>query len=227
MIIAVTRLKEKAGKDESLCKKYGHDCRTVSPMEARIYKDKVLEFAEKANKNEFDCIFFTSALPAEAIGPLLKRWPRVVAIGPQTAKTLQGFGISCEILPNFYSRDFVPFLGDWIYGKKIGLPRADVLNPALISAIEDNGGIAMETPIYALEPSNKELLLTECDAILFTSANSFTYSIWDKKSDIIPVAIGDITAQRMIEAGVKPKVVGDGSLEGTLKALNDYIAGRQ
>lgn len=223
MMIAVTRLKEKAGKDTELCKKYGHTCRIVSPMEAKVYTDRVLDFAARVNRNEFDCIFFTSALPAQSIGPLLERWPRVVAIGPQTAKTLSDFGIECETLPTFYSRDFAPYLGDWIYGKHIGIPRAEVPNPALISAIEDKGGIADEFFIYALEPTDRELSLNGCDAILFTSANSFTYSVWDKETDIIPVAIGDVTAQRMREDGVKPLVVGDGSLEGTLAALNEYL----
>lgn len=226
MIIAVTRLKEKAGKDDMLCKKYGHECRIVSPMKASVYTDKVVEFAERVNKNEFDCLFFTSALPAEAVGPLLQKWPRVVAIGPQTAKTLKDLGIDCETLPAFYSRDFVPSLGKWIYGKKIGIPRADVPNPGLISAIEESGGICIEVPVYALLPSNEKLALDECEAILFTSANSFTYSVWERKDGIIPVAIGDVTAQRMIQGGVKPLVTGDGSLEGTLIALNEYIKSR-
>ena len=58
MIIAVTRLKEKAGKDTELCKKYGHSCRIVSPMEAKVYTDRVVDFAARVNRNEFDCIFF-------------------------------------------------------------------------------------------------------------------------------------------------------------------------
>lgn len=223
MMIAVTRLREKAGKDDELCKKYGHKCLTVSPMEAKIYTDRVEEFAAGVNRGDFDCIFFTSALPAQAIGPLLERWPRVVAIGPQTAKTLQNFGIDCEILPTYYSRDFVPYLGDWIYGKRIGIPRAEVPNPGLISAVEDNGGIVTEVAIYSLEPTKERLALEGCDVILFTSANSFTYSVWDKNMDIIPVAIGDVTGQRMMESGVKPLVTGDGSLEGTLMALNEYL----
>ena len=223
MMIAVTRLREKAGKDDELCKKYGHNCRIVSPMEAEIYTDRVEEFAAGVNKGDFDCIFFTSALPAQAIGPLLKRWPRVVAIGPQTAKTLKGFGIDCETLPTFYSRDFVPYLGNWIYGKRIGIPRAEVPNPGLISAVEDKGGIVTEVAIYSLVPTKERLALEGCDVILFTSANSFTYSVWDKSIDIIPVAIGDVTGQRMTESGIVPLVKGDGSLEGTLLALNEYL----
>ena len=38
------------------------------------------------------------------------------------------------------------------------------------------------------------------------------------------MAIGDITAAAMRAGGTVPTVVGDGSLEGSLKALNDYLA---
>jgi uroporphyrinogen-III synthase len=227
MLIAVTRLKEKAGKDNDLCKKYGHSCRIVSPMEAEVYTDRVVEFADKVNKNEYDCIFFTSALPAKSIGPLLRRWPRVIAIGPQTAKTLKEFGIDCEMLPAFYSRDFAPYLGDWIRGKKIGIPRAAVPNPKLMEAIKESGGIPCEVHIYSLKPVNKKLDLEGCGAVLFTSANSFSYSVWNKDSGIIPIAIGEITAERMKEGGVSPSVTGDGSLEGTLSALNEYLKNKE
>jgi uroporphyrinogen-III synthase len=39
----------------------------------------------------------------------------------------------------------------------------------------------------------------------------------------MPAAIGEITAERMKAGGVTPVVVGDGSLEGTLVALNAYL----
>jgi uroporphyrinogen-III synthase len=38
------------------------------------------------------------------------------------------------------------------------------------------------------------------------------------------IAIGDITAAAMRAGGVNPVVIGDGSLEGTMVALNDYLA---
>ncbi len=37
------------------------------------------------------------------------------------------------------------------------------------------------------------------------------------------MAIGDITAAAMRKAGTEPVVVGDGSLEGSLRALNAYL----
>lgn len=225
MRIAVTRLREKAGKDAETCRKFGHECYTVSPLIANVYKDAVRDFVTEANRGEFDCIFFTSALPAQLIGPLLQVRPRIVAIGPQTAKTLTDMGFDCETLPDFYSRSFAPYLGDWIWGKKIGIPRAYVPNPELISSIEDKGGLAAETRIYGLEATGDKLDLSGADAILFTSAGSFKNATWDKDIKILRIAIGDVTGRAMKLGGCPPDVRGDGSLEGTLEALNRYIEG--
>ena len=223
MLIAITRLREKSGKDNEMCGKYGHECRIVSPMKAELYPENIRNFVDKANSGAFDCIFFTSALPAQSVTPLLDdtgRKARIVAIGPQTAKTVESFGVKCETLTSFYSNEFTSYLGDWIKGKNIGIPRADVPNPHLISGIQDAGGNVFETPIYALIASNEPLDLSGGDVILFTSANSFTYSVWDRSKPIIAAAIGEVTAKRMKDDGVMPTVIGDGSLEGTLKALN-------
>lgn len=225
MIIAVTRLPEKAGRDKATCAEYGHTCRIVSPLTAEIYDNQILAFTLEANQGAFDCIFFTSALPAERIAPLLRTEARIIAIGPQTAKTLMDAGLSAETLPAFYSRDFVPYLGRWIEGKSIGIPRADVPNPELITAIEEAGGSAYEYRCYGLVPTNIPLDLEGTDAIMFTSANSFTMAVWERHSSIIPIAIGDITAAAMRKGRVEPLVTGDGSLAGTLEELNRYVRG--
>jgi uroporphyrinogen-III synthase len=117
----------------------------------------------------------------------------------------------------------VPFLGEWIRGKHIGIPRADVPNPSLINAITAAGGIPHEFRCYGLAPTGESLFIEEADAILFTSAMSFTEAVWTWRPDILVIAIGDITAEAMREGGINPAVVGDGSLEGTMMALNNYL----
>ena len=122
MKIAITRLPEKADTDQALCMQYGHECLIVSPLEATAYEGKCREFLTAANRGDFDCIFFTSALPARYLAPELKTDARVIAIGPQTARTLAESGITSEILPTHYSRDFAPYLGEWLRGKTVGIP---------------------------------------------------------------------------------------------------------
>lgn len=227
MQIAVTRLAEKGKTDQALCEKYGHTVRIVSPLKAELRASMVQTFVLAANDGDFDAVFFTSAYPAKHVGMMLERditkKCRVIAIGPQTAKILHELGIAAETLPSFYSRDFVPYLGEWIEGKRIGIPRADVPNPDLINAIENAGGMAFEYRCYGLVPTGELLDLEGSDVVLFTSANSFSKARLPDLSGVIPIAIGEITAERMKAGGVTPVVIGDGSLEGTLIALNAYL----
>ncbi|OPY38954.1 MAG: uroporphyrinogen-III synthase [Methanoregula sp. PtaU1.Bin051] len=226
MKIAITRLAGKEGSDPERCRRFGHDCYSVYPLRSAIREDIVDAFVDAVDRNTFDCIFFTSALPATIIAPRLNRFPRVIAIGPRTAAVLQQYDIECETLKSFYSKDFVPYLGEWISGKRIGIPRADVPNPALMEAIKDAGGIAEEFRCYELTPTEEPLCLTAADALLFTSAMSFEKAVFAPRPELLIMAIGEVTAEKMRRAGVEPGVVGDGSLEGTLIALNTYLRRR-
>lgn len=224
MKIAVTRLAGKEKSDAARCAASGHTCYSVHPLRSAIREDEIAAFIDAADRGEFDCIFFTSALPATIIAPRMGRFPRVIAIGPQTAKELRGHDIDCEVLTSFYSRDFVPYLGNWIRGKKIGIPRADVPNPGLMDAITAAGGIPAEFRCYSLEPTGSELDLAGAGAVLFTSAMSFRKAVWTPRPGLLVMAIGKITAGAMRTGGTDPAVIGDGSLEGTLGALNAYLA---
>jgi uroporphyrinogen-III synthase len=227
MKIAVTRLAGKEKEDAARCAQFGHSCYSIHPLRSEMRPNQIAAFIEAVDRGEFDCLFFTSALPAKIIAPLLKKIPRIVAIGPQTAKELEHFGIPSETLTSFYSRDFVPYLGEWIKGKHIGIPRAEVPNPALMNAISAAGGVPHEFRCYGLEPTGEVLNLDGADAILFTSAMSFAKAVWTTHPDLLVMAIGDITAAAMRRAGINPAVVGDGSLEGSLRALNEYINGQE
>lgn len=225
MKIAVTRLKGKEKSDASRCRAYGHECYSVHPLRSELREQEITAFLDAAG--EFDCIFFTSALPAKIIAPRLSprlsASARVIAIGPQTAKELREYHVECETLTSFYSRDFVPYLGDWIRGKRIGIPRADVPNQNLLDAITNAGGIVREFRCYGLEPTGENLPLDDADAILFTSAMSYAKARWTPRDTLLVMAIGEITAAAMNVGGTVPTVVGDGSLEGSLSALNAYL----
>ena len=222
MKIAVTRLAGKEKRDKARCAALGHACYSVHPLRSEIKKEVVSGFVKAAEGGEFDCIFFTSALPAKILAPLLEKTPRVIAIGPETARELSRCGITSETLPGYYSRDFVPYLGDWIREKTIGLPRADVPNAPLIDAITKAGGIPREFRCYQLAPTHEPLDLCRAEAVLFTSAMSYTKAIWTPRPDLLVMAIGEITARAMMCGGTVPAIIGDGSLEGTLTTLNEF-----
>ncbi len=226
MKIAITRLENKAAGDRALCAAYGHDCYTVSPLRAELREERIDAFIEAVHRGEFDCLFFASALPAALIAPRLERWPRVIAIGPKTAEALRASGIDAEVLPSFYSRAFAPYLGDWLRGRTVGIPRADLPNPELIEAIVAAGGRVREERVYALVPTGTELEVGDADALLFTSAMSYREARWQPRGGLLLIAIGTTTADAMRAGGHPPAVVGDGSLAGTLEALNRCVEGR-
>ncbi len=222
MRIAITRLPDKGGDDAERCARFGHACYPVSPLRAEVYPDAVDAFLAAFEAGRFDGLFFTSALPAELIGPHLAgsgQRPRIVAIGPATQAALTRHGVGAEVLPSFYSRDFAPHLGAWLAGRTVGIPRADVPNEALLEAIREAGGTPAEYRVYGLCRTDETLDLAHADAVLFTSANSFSEAVWTPRANLLVCAIGDVTAERMRETGVEPDAVGNGSLEGALHAL--------
>ncbi|HJJ36082.1 MAG TPA: uroporphyrinogen-III synthase [Methanocorpusculum sp.] len=223
MKIAVTRLPGKEKDDETLFASYGHTVKIVSPLSAELNSSMVQRFVIAANAGEFDAVFFTSAYAAMHIAPLLDRSMsrkyRVIGIGPKTTEILRSYGILAELLTSYYSRDFVQYMGDWIEGKRIGIPRAAVPNPGLIHAIEDAGALAYEYHVYSLKPSGNVLDTDDCDAIIFTSAKSFRDAVLPDLSGKLIMAIGDITAEAMRKDGCMPEIIGDGSLQGTLEIL--------
>lgn len=227
MLIAITR---HAGsvEDAAICEKYTHTAKTVSPVKPVRNEAAVVEFLEAANAKEFDCIFFPSAFAAEKLGPFinprLATTVRMIANGPQTAKILHNIGLAAEMLPFFYSRDLIPYLGKWIRGRKIGIPRADLTYLKLADEIRHAGGIPLEYKCYDIVATNEVLDFTGCGAVLFTSPSAFRMAKLPKATDtLIKMAIGDVTAEAMMYGGWEASVIGDGSIEGTLKALNSYL----
>ncbi|MCX6693880.1 MAG: uroporphyrinogen-III synthase [Methanomicrobiales archaeon] len=227
MRIAVTRLAGKEEGDEMRCRKYGHTCFSVTPLRAVIYHNRIQGFVQSVRRGIFDCVFFSSALPARLIAPHIARFsrlPRLIAIGPQTGEALAHHGIAAEVLPNHYSRELAPYLGDWVSGRRIGVPRADVPNPALREAIAQAGGWLSEVTCYALIPTHEVLDITTADAVLFTSTMSFREAFWKRSPEVIAMAIGEVTGAAMTSAGLPPAVIGNGTLEGVLSNLNKHPA---
>lgn len=226
MKIAITRLAEKGMQDKDICEAFGHEAYIISPLEAVLDSAEIERFISLFHEGVFDAVFFTSAYPAEKVAPKMNTDTlcRIIAIGPKTADILERFGHHPEILPEFYSRAFVPYLKDWIAEKKIGIPRAAVKNEKLIKGISDACGIPYEFGCYSLKPTGDALDIKDADAILFTSAMSFKEAVLPDISSLIKIAVGDVTADAMRDAGVVPDVVGDGSLKGTIEALNRYLS---
>lgn len=224
MKIAITRLAEKGDQDVALCASFGHESCIISPLAAVPDREKTAEFLAAYNSGLFDAVFFTSAYPAELTAPEMQAGiSRIVAVGPKTAEILCRHGLDAEVLPQFSSKAFVPYLGEWMKGKRIGIPRAAVENENLIAGIKAAGGTPCEYRCYSLQASCETLDVKDADAVLFTSARSFTDAVIPGLGGKLLIAVGEMTAEAMRNNGVNPAVVGDGSLAGTLASVNRYL----
>ena len=224
MLIAITK---HAGSvdDNAICEQYNHKARIVSTVSPVKNQQEIDNFVRAVNDCEFDAVFFASAFAAEKIAPLinprLATKIRMIANGPQTARDLHNIGLAAEMLPFFYSHDLIPYLGKWIRGKRIAIPRAGITYPKLAEEIREAGGIPCEYKCYDIVPTNEPVDISGCGAILFTSPAAFTMAKLPRiPEDLRLVAIGEVTADAMMYGGLTPSIVGDGSVEGTIRALN-------
>ena len=230
MKIAVTKLREKSEGIHELFRRYGHEALIISTMRAADPADPAPldRLAEMASKGTLDILVFTSALGVEKLFErgLPEKKVRIVSVGPKTAKKVEEYGFPGDVIEEFSSMHFAKYLGD-IKGKTIGIARAEVPNPELISSLEAGGATVVEAPAYRLEPAGciSDDVLKEADAVIFTSARSFEYSGFhnDSKKKLILAAIGEKTAEAMRKHGFKPDIVGDGTLEKCLDLLRGTI----
>ncbi len=226
MKIAVTKLREKSEGIHELFRRYGHEALIISTMTAAYPSDPapLARLAKMASTGALDILIFTSALGVDKL--FERRFPakkvRIVSVGPKTAKKVEEYGFSSEVIEEFSSDRFANHLGK-IQGKTVGIARAEVPNPELIRSLEAMGATVVEAPAYRLEPAGciSDDVLDEADAVIFTSAMSFEYSNFhtDGKRKLILAAIGEKTAEAMREHGFSPEIVGDGTLEKCLALL--------
>jgi uroporphyrinogen-III synthase len=225
MKIAVTKLEEKSEGIPELFKRYGHEAVIVSTMRAAPPADPapLSRLAGMISKNEIDILVFTSSLGVEKLFEKVKpeKNVRIVSVGPKTAKKVEEYGMRSEVIEKFSSAHFAEYLGD-IRGKTIGIARADVPNPELVSSLTSGGATVIEAPAYRLAAGDSIVAaLDEVDAVIFTSAKSFELSGFapEHAKKLKVIAIGQKTADAMRKHGINPDFVGNGTLEDCLSQL--------
>lgn len=225
MKIAVTKLEEKSEGIPELFRRYGHEAIIVSTMRAAPPSDTkpLSRLAEMASRGEIDILIFTSVLGVEKLFEKIipEKNVRIVSVGPKTAKKVEEYGLKSETIEKFSSDNFAHYLGD-IKGKTIGIARAEVPNPELISSLVSKGAAIIEAPVYRLVPGSSIVrALKDVDAVIFTSAKSFEFSGFTKEhaKKLKVIAIGKKTADAMRKHGIPPDMVGNGTLENCLSQL--------
>ncbi|MFZ2410513.1 MAG: uroporphyrinogen-III synthase [Candidatus Methanoperedens sp.] len=225
MKIAVTKLEEKSSGINDLFKQYGHEAIIVSTMRAAPPADPkpISKLCEMISENKIDILIFTSALGVEKLFEKVRPGNnlRIVSVGPKTAKKVEEYGLKSEPIEKFSSGHFAEYLGD-VSGKTIGIARAEVPNPELISSLASKGAAIIEAPVYRLVPGSSIAgALKDADAIIFTSAKSFEFSGFKQEyaKKLKVIAIGQKTADAMRKHGIPPDMVGNGTLENCLSQI--------
>jgi len=232
MKVAVTRLSEKEDGTVELFKKYGLEAVSAPTIRSRTPRDPASfeMLVEMVTAQRIDLLIFTSSLGVSKFFEKCSAVPEcttILSVGPQTARKVNDLGYRSEVLESFSSDNFAEHLKGHLGGKTVGIARAGVPDKQLTQALGSLGATVVEGICYELEsmPNDlKKLVLDhEVDAVVFTSAKSFLAARLKKTDvgDAVTVAIGPKTADAMLANGIKPDVVGSGTLESCATLLRE------
>jgi uroporphyrinogen III methyltransferase/synthase len=191
---------------------------------------------------QYDWVIVTSAngartcvARARALRVDLRRVrPRWAVIGPATAAVLRRAGIDVAMTPSRYLTKAIAATLTKINGRRVLLPRADIAPPELSKALRRRGAIVDEIAAYrtvvgpprAAPRIRRVFESGSVDTVLFTSASTVRGLIrllgkGRGALDGVTIAcIGPVTADAVVEAGLRPAVVArEHTVEGLINAL--------
>ncbi|MBI3449802.1 MAG: uroporphyrinogen-III synthase [Acidobacteria bacterium] len=245
--VVVTRAREAA--DEM--------ARPLAALGAEILLSPALRFADPDDwlpadtalhdAAAYDWAIFTSANGVDAVGRRLAAlslgWEvlsraRVAAIGPATARALEGRGVEVRVVPDsFHAEGILEALrGETVAGKRFLLARATKARDVLPDALRAQGGRVDVVPVYRTlrcEPSAVALAALRQragDRLVITFTSSSTVSNFldalaprdlAGARGSIAAAIGPVTAADLLARGVSPAIL---PAEFTVPALVAAIA---
>jgi uroporphyrinogen III methyltransferase/synthase len=243
--ILVTRAHHQAGALSRLLSERGAEAIELPAISIRKIVSQELDNAF-ANLKNYHWLVFTSVngvdaffarlyelkLDARALGGL-----RVAAIGPATAKALEGEGINPDFLPEVYSSEglIAGLKSQPIRGKRFLLPRADIADKGLADGLIGLGAEVDEIAAYKTVPLTEEMakrliLSGQIDVITFTSSSAVTglLAVSGKKVPKMQNAkiacIGPKTAETAAKAGLKVDIIArEHTIPGLVTAIEDYF----
>jgi len=246
--ILVTRAKHQASQLSQLLQKRG-----AVPVEMpaiEIQSSPVPTELDQAilNLKEYQWIIFTSTNGVESFFNRLNslnldaRWLhdiRIGAIGPATAKALEGKGLHTDCTPRQYtSKGLLVQLKQYNMSRcRVLLPRADIAGKELSRGIARLGACAHEVVAYKTSPNTegisqaKQMLLAgEIDIVTFTSSStvsSLLVAMGKEREAInrsLVACIGPVTASTATKAGLRTDIIAQRhSIPGLLEAMEHYF----
>jgi len=180
---------------------------------------------------EFDWVILTSANGVRAfferlklLGLDIRDWHRArfAAIGPQTAKVLESYGIQLSVVPDDYRAEGLieSLRSQGVVGTHILLPRAAGARPLLPQQLQALGATVEEVLTYRSVPARQhtqqlQALLAEgaIDLITFTSSSTVHNFVAAFGVDIVAqlgrarvACIGPITSDTARQYGMQPTI---------------------
>jgi len=202
----------------------------------------------------FDWVVFTSVNGVDKFVQFLRRagkdvralaGARLAAIGPATATALESAGLTVDILPEKFVAESVAEsfakLGDYLAGKRILLPRAEIARKVLPEALAGLGAEVTEVPVYSTRitrPENlpqviEELSAGRVDLITFTSSSTVDNfvelvgleNLQGLSGPPVYAAIGPVTEATAAGYGLAPLIsAGTHTIEGLVSLIENYFA---
>ena len=196
--------------------------------------------------HNYEWLFFTSVNGVEFFFNRLRQLGKnshtlehlkVVAIGPETARRLEGEGVHAYLVPAKYQAEGIleGLNPAEIHGRRILIPRAAKARELLPETLRHWGAIVDVVEAYqTVLPQNHKLSLNELleqnriDVILFTSSSTVVnfirllegQDLAPRLEGVIVGCIGPITAQTAIDHGLAVRII---SAEFTIPGLVDAI----
>jgi uroporphyrinogen III methyltransferase / synthase len=247
--VVVTRARTQAGELSRELEALGAEVEEFPTIEIQPPEDFAPLDEAILNLDSFDWIVFTSVNGVEAFVERLEqhgldlravpRRARVAAIGPATARRVEGLGLRVDVTPEEYRAEALieALKGYSLEGKRVLIPRAKVAREILPEKLRKAGAEVVVPPAYETVPSGegKERLRKllengEIDCVTFTASSTVENFVWAfdepgagrllSRSRV--ACIGPITAETARKHGIGVDVEAD---EYTIPGLVDAVVG--
>jgi len=165
---------------------------------------------------------------------------RIGAIGPATARGVEGKGIIPDYVPEVYtSEGIIAGLRSFgIAGERFLLPRADIADRELTDGITRLGGEVHEVAVYETIPAAetilqaREMLMSgQIDVVTFTSSSTVSNLVAAFEGQRMGLVsakvacIGPKTADTAARVGLRVDIVaGEQTIPGLVAAIEEYFA---
>ncbi|MEM2934067.1 MAG: uroporphyrinogen-III synthase [Methanocellales archaeon] len=230
----IARPEEHLEESISSAEKEGFRVIATPMVEIKAREDpEFIVFLRRVLSCEVDYVIFTSvngiriALEKAASGEFVKALnkTRVIAIGPRTKRALEKAGVAAIMPEKYSSEGILEELSSLLSGRKVEIVRSAQGDPELIKSLSSAGAAVHEVKIYEVKRPKGEaqaLAIKQApvvDVFAFTSSTAVENylktaeelglrgMVIEIMNSRIVAAIGELTAKKLRENGIKVDIV--------------------